>query len=61
MRHFQAVLRLDTRNPPGNEHLAAEYLKSVSTTSAGREINADRSRLVDFATPRTIGRVKGRL
>jgi acetylornithine deacetylase/succinyl-diaminopimelate desuccinylase-like protein len=29
MRHFQAVLRLDTRNPPGNEHLAAEYLKQV--------------------------------
>ena len=29
MRHFQAVLRIDTRNPPGNEHLAAEYLKQV--------------------------------
>ena len=29
MRHFQAVLRLDTRNPPGNEHLAADYLKQV--------------------------------
>jgi acetylornithine deacetylase/succinyl-diaminopimelate desuccinylase-like protein len=32
MQHFQAVLRLDTRNPPGNEHLAAEYLKQVFDT-----------------------------
>jgi acetylornithine deacetylase/succinyl-diaminopimelate desuccinylase-like protein len=29
LRHYQALLRLDTRNPPGNEHLAAEYLKGV--------------------------------
>ena len=29
MRHYQAVLRLDTSNPPGNEHLAVEYLKQV--------------------------------
>jgi acetylornithine deacetylase/succinyl-diaminopimelate desuccinylase-like protein len=29
MQHFQAVLRLDTRNPPGNEHLVADYLKGV--------------------------------
>src|SRR5262249_27062545 len=29
MRHYQAVLRLDTTNPPGNEHLAVEYLKQV--------------------------------
>jgi acetylornithine deacetylase/succinyl-diaminopimelate desuccinylase-like protein len=29
MRHYQAVLRIDTRNPPGNEHLAVEYLKQV--------------------------------
>ena len=29
MRHFQAVLRIDTSNPPGNEHLAVEYLKRV--------------------------------
>src|SRR4051812_4429118 len=29
MQQFQAVLRLDTRNPPGNEHLVAEYLKGV--------------------------------
>jgi acetylornithine deacetylase/succinyl-diaminopimelate desuccinylase-like protein len=29
MRHYQAVMRIDTRNPPGNEHLAVEYLKGV--------------------------------
>ena len=29
MRHYQAVLRLDTTNPPGNEHLAVDYLKRV--------------------------------
>jgi len=29
MEQFQAVLRFDTRNPPGNEHVVAEYLKGV--------------------------------
>jgi acetylornithine deacetylase/succinyl-diaminopimelate desuccinylase-like protein len=29
MRHYQAVLRLDTSNPPGNEHLVTDYLKGV--------------------------------
>ena len=29
MEQFQAVLRLDTRNPPGNEHIVADYLKGV--------------------------------
>ena len=29
MRHYQAVLRLDTRNPPGNEVVVAEYVKGV--------------------------------
>jgi len=29
MRHYQAVLRLDTANPPGNEHIVAEYVKGV--------------------------------
>jgi acetylornithine deacetylase/succinyl-diaminopimelate desuccinylase-like protein len=29
MQHYQALLRLDTRNPPGNEHLVAEYVKQV--------------------------------
>ena len=29
LQHFQAILRIDTRNPPGRETRAAEYLKSV--------------------------------
>ncbi len=29
MEHYQALLRLNTANPPGNEHLVADYLKQV--------------------------------
>lgn len=29
MRHFQALLRLDTSDPPGNERPAVEYLRQV--------------------------------
>jgi len=29
MRHYQAVLRLDTRNPPGNERVVVEYVKGI--------------------------------
>jgi acetylornithine deacetylase/succinyl-diaminopimelate desuccinylase-like protein len=29
LRHFQALLRFDTSNPPGNEKLAVDYLKGV--------------------------------
>ena len=29
LRHFQAILRLDTSNPPGNEGIVVEYLKGV--------------------------------
>jgi hypothetical protein len=29
MRHFQALLRLDTSNPPGTEGIAVDYLKAV--------------------------------
>lgn len=29
MRHFQAILRMDTSDPPGNEKPAADYVKSV--------------------------------
>jgi acetylornithine deacetylase/succinyl-diaminopimelate desuccinylase-like protein len=29
LQHFQALLRLDTQNPPGNEHVVTEYVKSV--------------------------------
>jgi acetylornithine deacetylase/succinyl-diaminopimelate desuccinylase-like protein len=29
MQHFQALLRMDTQNPPGNETVAAEYVKQA--------------------------------
>lgn len=29
MRHFQAILRIDSSDPPGNEAPVVEYLKSV--------------------------------
>ena len=29
LRHFQALLRLDTSNPPGNEYLVTDYVKGV--------------------------------
>ncbi len=29
LRHFQALVRMDTSDPPGNEKLAADYLKQV--------------------------------
>jgi acetylornithine deacetylase/succinyl-diaminopimelate desuccinylase-like protein len=32
LRHFQALLRLDTTSPPGNETRAVEYLKQVLDT-----------------------------
>ena len=29
LAHFQALIRLDTSNPPGNEYLVTDYVKSV--------------------------------
>src|SRR5216110_3494885 len=55
MRHYQAVLRLDTRNPPGNEHVVAEYVKQVldkegiPATIVGSDMNR----------PNLIARLKG--
>src|SRR5262245_12981564 len=31
LKHFQAVVRLDTSNPPGNETAVVDYLKTVLT------------------------------
>ncbi|MGE0040345.1 MAG: M20/M25/M40 family metallo-hydrolase [Vicinamibacterales bacterium] len=33
LEHFQALLKLDTSNPPGNETLAVDYLKGVLETA----------------------------
>jgi acetylornithine deacetylase/succinyl-diaminopimelate desuccinylase-like protein len=55
MRHYQAVLRLDTRNPPGNEHLVAEYVKQVLDKEGipAQIVGSDPNR------SNVIGRLKG--
>jgi acetylornithine deacetylase/succinyl-diaminopimelate desuccinylase-like protein len=55
MRHYQAVLRIDTRNPPGNEHLAVEYLKQIFDTEG---ISA-RVFALDPNRPNIVARLKG--
>ena len=55
MRHYQAVLRIDTSNPPGNEHLAVEYLKQVfDTEGIPSQIFA-----LDPNRPNIVARLKG--
>ena len=51
LEHRQAIVRLDTRNPPGNERRAVEYLKSVFD----REASPPRS---SHSTP--VGRTSSR-
>src|ERR1700730_13669043 len=55
MRHYQAVLRIDTRNPPGNEHLVAEYVKGVLDKEGipAQIVGSDPNR------PNLIARLKG--
>ena len=36
LQHFQALVRLDTQNPPGNEHLVTDYVKTVLEKEASR-------------------------
>ena len=33
MRHFQALVRIDSTDPPGNETKVAEYVKADSTSN----------------------------
>jgi len=55
MRHYQAVLRLDTRNPPGNEHIVAEYVKKILDAEGipSQIVGSDMNR------PNLIARLKG--
>ena len=55
MRHYQAVLRIDTRNPPGNEHVVAEYVKGVLEKEgiAAQIVGSDPNR------PNLVARLKG--
>src|ERR1700674_1291337 len=55
MRHYQAVLRLDTRNPPGNEHIVDEYVKQLLDKEGipSQIVGSDMNR------PNLIARLKG--
>jgi acetylornithine deacetylase/succinyl-diaminopimelate desuccinylase-like protein len=55
LRHFQALLRLDTSNPPGNEVLAVEYLKGV-LEKEGIPVQVFAS---DPKRPNLVARLKG--
>ena len=55
LQHFQALLRLDTSNPPGNEVLAVEYVKQV-LDKAGIPNQVFAS---DAKRPNLVARIKG--
>ena len=55
MRHFQALLRFDTSDPPGKEFPAAEYLKKV-LEAEGIEVKMF---AVNKDRPNVVARLKG--
>ncbi len=55
MRHFQTILRLDTSNPPGNEKLVVDYLKSVLE----REGIETKVFALDPQRPNLVARLRG--
>ena len=55
LQHYQALLRLDTSNPPGNERIAAEYLKAVFDREGIPAQIVGR----DAARPNVVARLKG--
>jgi acetylornithine deacetylase/succinyl-diaminopimelate desuccinylase-like protein len=55
LRHYQAVLRFDTSNPPGNERLVADYVKGVFD----KEGIAAQLFALDANRPNLVARLKG--
>ena len=55
MRHFQALVRMDTSDPPGNEEPAAAYLKGV-LESEGIETQVF---ALDPKRPNLVARLRG--
>jgi acetylornithine deacetylase/succinyl-diaminopimelate desuccinylase-like protein len=55
MRHFQALVRMDTSDPPGGEKPAADYLREVFE----REGIAVQMFAVDANRPNVVARLKG--
>ena len=55
MRHFQALVRMDTSDPPGNERPAVEYLKRV-LEAEGIETKVF---ALDPMRPNLVARIRG--
>lgn len=55
LQHFQAILRLDTSNPPGNEGIVVNYLKSL----LDREGIENKVFALDPARPNLVARLRG--
>ena len=55
MQHFQALMRLDTSSPPGNEIRAVEYLKQV----LDKEGIPNQVFAKDPQRPNIVARIKG--
>jgi acetylornithine deacetylase/succinyl-diaminopimelate desuccinylase-like protein len=55
MRHYQALLRLDTSDPPGNERPAAEYLRDV-LASEGIDVEVH---YLEPNRPNVVARIRG--
>jgi acetylornithine deacetylase/succinyl-diaminopimelate desuccinylase-like protein len=55
LEHFQALLRLDTSNPPGNEKLVTEYLQRVLE----KEGIPVETFALEPSRPNLVGRIKG--
>lgn len=55
LSHYQALLRADTQNPPGNEIRAVDYLRQVLE----REGIPTRTFALDPARPNLVARLKG--
>ena len=55
LRHYQALIRIDTTDPPGNETKAAEYVQHASKPKASPYIVAAK----DPARANLIARLKG--
>src|SRR5262245_46754015 len=55
LRHFQALVRMDTSDPPGGEKPAADYVRDVL---AGEGIQVEQYAL-EAHRPNVVARIKG--
>src|SRR5262245_12706732 len=55
LRHFQALIQIDTSDPPGHEAPAVEYLKTVLE----REGIEAKTFALDPKTPNLVARIRG--